>query len=66
MSAPKSVRSAMVTLYVEKFHRHYSIFRSGGDLYQSDYEIGANGKDVFRDTQKIVQRPFLYGAGDRL
>jgi hypothetical protein len=51
--------SDSLQVYVEKFHRHYAIFTKRGELYQSDYEVGPAGRDVFRDTQRIA---YLIGA----
>jgi hypothetical protein len=49
-----------VTIFSEKLNRHFRVFREGKDLYQSEYELDSNGKDVFRNTQKIE---YVIGAG---
>jgi len=43
-----------------KLNRHFEVFVRGGSLYQTDYEIEADGKEVFRDTQKVE---WIIGAG---
>lgn len=55
------VPTAPVTVYEGKFQRYYEIKRRGGILLQSDYEVGPDGKEVFRDTQRIA---YLIGAGE--
>jgi len=40
--------------------RHLEVFAQGGKLYQSEYESGSNGQDVFRDTQQLE---WIIGAG---
>ena len=41
-------------------HRSYEVYRRGADLYQSEYELDAEGKEVFRDEQKIS---YVVGSG---
>lgn len=53
--------AAPVTVHVEKYKRSYQIFRSGANLYQSEYEIDPNGTVVFRDTRRIS---YVLGAGE--
>lgn len=55
------IPAAPVTVYEGKFHRYYKIWRNGSALLQSEYEIGADGRDIFRDTQNIAYR---VGAGE--
>lgn len=50
-----------VTVHVEKFRRSYQIFRSGADIYQSEYELDPNGAPVFHDTRRIS---YVIGAGE--
>jgi hypothetical protein len=50
-----------VTVQAPKFNRYYQIFRNGSGLYQSVYALASGGKEIFRDTQKIV---YLVGAGE--
>ena len=49
-----------VTIRSEKFNRSFQVFRKGPDIFQSEYEVGSDGKDVFRNTQKIA---YVIGAG---
>ena len=51
---------APITLHDSKLDRSFSIFRSGSDLYQSEFEPGPDGKDIFRDTQRVA---YVMGAG---
>jgi hypothetical protein len=41
-------------------HRSYEVYRRGTDLYQSEYELDAEGKEVFRDDQAIS---YIVGSG---
>jgi hypothetical protein len=50
-----------ITIRVEKLKRDYQTFRSGTDLYQSEYELGPDGVPVFRDIRRIS---FVLGAGE--
>jgi hypothetical protein len=43
-----------------KTHRSYEVYRRGADLYQSEYELDAEGKEVYRDDQKIT---YIVGSG---
>ena len=47
-------------IFDAKLNRHFQVFVRGGSLYQTDYETGADGKEVFRDTQKVE---WIIGAG---
>lgn len=44
----------------ERLKRHFELFVKEGSLYQSEYELTAEGKEVFRDTRKIE---WIIGAG---
>ncbi len=48
------------TLYNQSTDRHFDIFARQGKLLLSEYQVGAGGKDVFRDTQTIS---WILGAG---
>ena len=48
------------SFYSQALNRHYEVFGKDGKLYQSEYETGANGQDVFRNTQQIQ---WIVGAG---
>ena len=43
-----------------KLHRSYEVYRRGSDLYQSEYELDAEGKEVYRDDRKIS---YIVGSG---
>ena len=43
-----------------KLNRRFEISVRDGSLFQTDYEIGPDGKDIFRDTQKVE---WIIGAG---
>ncbi len=43
-----------------KANRYYEVYRRGSDLYESEYELDAQGKEVFRDEQKI---DYIIGSG---
>ena len=49
-----------VTIHARKFNRSFQVFRNGSDLFQREYEVGPDGKEVFRNTQKIE---YAIGAG---
>ena len=49
-----------VTIQAEKFKRSFQVFRKGPDIFQSEFEVGPDGKEVFRNTQKIA---YVVGAG---
>src|SRR5439155_10443944 len=44
---------APVTIHDEKFNRYFQVFRRDSGLYQSEYELGPDGREVFRNTQKV-------------
>jgi len=48
------------TIFDPKLNRHFDTFVRHGDLYQSEYETTADGKDVFRETQKLE---WIIGSG---
>lgn len=47
-------------IFDAKLNRHFEVSVRDGSLYQTDYETGADGKEVFRDTQKVE---WIIGAG---
>src|SRR5579864_9321655 len=47
-------------IYDSKINRHFEIHAQDDKLYQSEYETGLGGKDVFRNTQKIE---WIIGSG---
>jgi hypothetical protein len=44
------------SIFDSKLNRHFEIFARDGNLYQSEYETAADGKEVFRDTRKLEWR----------
>jgi hypothetical protein len=48
------------SVFDSKRNRHFEIFARDGNLYQSEYEMAANGKEVFRDTRKVE---WIIGSG---
>jgi hypothetical protein len=44
----------------QRLNRHFELFARDGGLYQSEYELTAEGKQVFRDTRKLE---WIIGAG---
>lgn len=45
--------STSASIFDERLNRHFELFARDGALYQSEYELNAGGKEVFRDTRKI-------------
>jgi len=43
-----------VAVFHQQFNRHYEMFRRGDSLFQSEYELDQAGKEVFRNTYKIL------------
>jgi len=41
------------SIYDEKFDRHFEVHTEGGKLFQSEYQLDANGHEVFRNTHAI-------------
>jgi len=41
------------TIFDTRLNRHFSVFVKQGELYQSEWETAANGKEVFRDTEPV-------------
>jgi tetratricopeptide (TPR) repeat protein len=48
------------SVFSAQLHRHFSVFVRNGQLYQSEWETGEDGKDVFRRTERIE---WIMGAG---
>ncbi len=53
--------TAPVNLFDEKINRHFSVYRKGSDLYQSEYEVDASGKTVFEQEHRLA---YVVGAGE--
>ena len=52
--------SEPITVFQQNISRHFTIFRQGSDLYQSQYELDASGKEIFRSTHKVE---YVVGSG---
>ena len=52
--------SSPVTVFDKRPNRYFQVFREGSNLYQSEYELGPDGREIFRDTQKIE---YAVGSG---
>ena len=48
------------SFYNAALDRHFEVFARDGKLYQSEYQTGADGAEVFRNTQEIR---WIVGAG---
>jgi len=53
--------SSPVNLFDQKINRHFSVYRKGSDLYQSEYELDASGKKVFEQEHPLA---YAVGAGE--
>jgi len=49
-----------IKIYDKRSDRYFEVFRRDSDLYQGEYELGPDGKEVFRDTRKIE---YVVGSG---
>mgnify|MGYP001409921681 CR=1 FL=1 len=49
-----------ITVHDQKLDRYFSIFREGSNLYQSEFQLGPDGKDIFRNVQQIA---YVIGSG---
>lgn len=48
------------SVFVKELNQHMDVFARNGKLYQSEYQIDADGKEVFRDTHQIE---WIIGSG---
>jgi hypothetical protein len=48
------------TFYSQTLDRHFEVFARDGKLYQSEYAIGVDSKEIFRNTKQI---DWIIGAG---
>ena len=48
------------SIFDPSLNRHFEIFARDSNLYQSEYETTADGKDVFRETRKL---DWIIGSG---
>ena len=47
-------------VFAEKLNRHYQVYRQGQDVFQTDYELDASGREVFRASHKLE---YVIGSG---
>jgi len=40
---------------------HFDVYARDGQLFQSEYELDSNGKEIFRDTRAVK---WIIGAGE--
>jgi len=48
------------SIFDPKLDRHFETYTRDGKLYQSEYQTGQDGKEIFRDTQQIK---WIIGSG---
>jgi len=48
------------SIFDQRLNRHFEQYAKDGSLYQSEFESGADGKEVFRETHKVE---WIIGAG---
>ncbi len=48
------------TYYDPRVNRHYDVYSQRGKLYQSQFEVDGQGREVFRDTHRVQ---WIIGAG---
>jgi hypothetical protein len=48
------------TVFEKKLNRYYQSYRKGSDIFQSEYELDTEGKEVFRHTEKVE---YIVGTG---
>ncbi len=53
--------SSPVNVFDKNINRHFSVYRKGDDLYQSQYELDASGKKVFEQEERLA---YAMGAGE--
>lgn len=51
---------ASASVFDSKLNRHFETYTRDGNLYQSEYEAAADGKEVFRDARKVE---WIIGSG---
>jgi Tetratricopeptide repeat len=56
----QTITSKPVTVEEKKFNRYFQVLRKGKDLYQSEYELGTDGREIFRSTYKVE---YVIGSG---
>lgn len=50
-----------ISIHDKKFGTTFEMIRKGSDLYQSEYQVDAQGREIFRNTQKMA---YVIGAGE--
>ena len=50
-----------ITIFNKRLNRYFQVFRQDSDLYQSEYELDPEGREVFKHTQKIE---YVMGSGE--
>jgi len=48
------------SIFDQRLNRHFEQFAKDGALYQSEFELASDGKEVFRETHKV---DWIIGAG---
>jgi hypothetical protein len=51
---------ASATVSAKALNRTFQVYRQGADLYQSEFEVDATGKEAFRESYKIE---YIVGSG---
>ena len=49
-----------VKVLAKELNRYFEVFRQNSDLYESEYQLDENGREVFRTTRKVE---FIVGSG---
>ncbi|MGA2535779.1 MAG: tetratricopeptide repeat protein [Terracidiphilus sp.] len=59
---PASIKGLSIpaTTYSANLDRHFDVLQKAGQLFQSEYQSGPNGKEIFRNQQQIE---WIIGAG---
>ena len=54
-NAPEELARAPkpVTIHCKDLNRYFQVYREGNDLFQSEYELDAQGKTVYKDTRRL-------------
>jgi hypothetical protein len=62
MSLPSAIGGLEKPVVVKhpKLPRQYQVYREGGEVYQSEFELNAEGNEVFRSTHKL---DYVVGSG---
>jgi hypothetical protein len=48
------------SLYVQNLDRHFEVYAKEGKLYQSEFQLDAGGREIFRDTRQVE---WIIGSG---